>query len=287
MARAAHLILDDEPKILRDTLALKFTGMSDEAALVSSLNKFIDNMGLRTGPEFANDFKRAYRAAVVIRQRYSEDLLIKAMERGISQYVILGAGLDSFAYRSQELENRLKVFEVDQPGIQIWKKNRLKTLNIDLPRNLTFVPVDFEKQNLLDELRKAGCRLDTPIFFSMLAVTHFLTEDSVFQTLRNIVSLPAGTEIVFSYILLDSLLDKAAQQVVDMGKKSPEPWISQFDPIILAKQLKGMGFTEVKDFGPKDAADLYLSSRSDEISARALGLQACVLEAEHLMKARV
>ena len=287
MARAAHLILDDEPKILRDTLALKFSGMPDAAALVISFNKFIGNLGLRTGPEFANEFKRSYRAAVVVRQRYTEDQLIKAIERGVSQYVILGAGLDSFAYRSQELESRLRVFEVDLPGSQLWKKNRLKALNIELPHNLTFVPVDFEKQNLLDELRRTGCRLDIPIFFSWLAVTHFLSEDSIFQTLRDLASTPTGSEIVFSYILVDSLLEKGAQQVVAMGKKSPEPWISQFDPVILAKQLKGMGFAEVRDFTLKDAFNIYLSGRSDELSPRSLGLQASVMGAEHLMKAKV
>lgn len=290
MTRAAHLILDDEPKILNDDFALRFSGMQDETALRSTLNTFYAEMGQKITQEHANAYAQSSRAYLVVWNRYAEDELGKALERGVSQYVILGAGLDSFAYRRQDLENKLRVFEVDHPATQQWKKMRLRELDINPPRNLTFVPVDFEKQRLTDELRVAGCRLGVPVFFFMLGVAHYLTQGAVFQTLREVASMAPGSEIIFDYMLSDSLLHEQDRRIVAWGKarERRQPWISQFDPIILAERLKEMGFVEMSDFGPEEANSLYLASRTDGLSPTALNeLPYSALRMAHLMKARV
>jgi methyltransferase (TIGR00027 family) len=113
-----------------------------------------------------------------VRSRYAEDELSKAIERGVAQYVILGAGLDSFAYRRRDLAEVIHVFEVDYPATQAWKQARLRTLGITLPSNLTFIPIDFEKQALADALRAGGYRAEKPAFFSWLGVTEYLTEEA-------------------------------------------------------------------------------------------------------------
>ncbi|OGO18620.1 MAG: hypothetical protein A2Z15_02260 [Chloroflexi bacterium RBG_16_50_11] len=290
MTRAAHLFLDGEPKILRDDFALKFCGMKDELALKSALNAFYRDMGQKSSPVAANNFSQSYRAFAVVRHRYTEDELTKALERGVSQYVILGAGLDSFAYRRRDLENKLRVFEVDHPAMQQWKKTRLKELNISPPRNLTFVPVDFEKQKMTDELCAYGYRKDVSAFFSMLGVAPYLTEEAVFQTLREVASMAPESEIIFEYVLLDSLLNDEDRKVVAGGKERgrEELWLSQFAPILLMQQLKKIGFTEARDFGPEEASKLYFTGRTDELSPSALGsLSSSILRIAHLMKARV
>ena len=124
-----------------------------------------------------------------MRQRYTEDELDKAVERGVAQYVILGAGLDSFAYRRPDLAGVVRVFEVDHPATQQWKRARVQALALPPPNNLTFVPIDFEQQALADELRAGGHRSELPTFVSWLGVTMYLTEEAVFETLRYVASL--------------------------------------------------------------------------------------------------
>jgi methyltransferase (TIGR00027 family) len=289
MNRAAHLAMDNEPKILKDDLALSFSGIPDYSSLISALEAAKTQIGQGSTPEFAHDFFQSYRGFAVVRHRYTEDELEKALERGITQYVILGAGLDSFAYRRQDLENKLKVYEVDHPATQTWKKNRLQELNISLPENLTFVPVDFEKRNLTEELFTAGYQSDRPAFFSWLGVTQYLTESAVFQTLREVAAISPRNEIVFEYVLPESLLNGGDRQMVANGKRNPhEPWLSMFDPTELVKKLKEMGYTDLRDFGQKEANELYFSGRADELSSTALDrLSVHLLNSAHLMKARV
>lgn len=286
--RAAHLILDAEPKVMRDDYAVRFNGMQDESAFITQYNENYARLA-QISEENARAFSQSYRALAAVRHRYAEDELARALERGVSQYVILGSGLDYFAFRRRDLEDRLRVFEVDRPAAQEWKRARLHELGISPPQNLTFVPVDFEKQTLTDELCAHGLRKDLPVFFSWLGVTQYLTEAAVFQSLRQIVSTASGSGIVFEYLVADSLLSDLEKLIVAGGKASPEePWISQFDPIALAERLKEMGFNEVSDFGPEEANALYLVTRTDDISRSALeGLSWSMLRIAHLMKARV
>ena len=285
-ARAAHLIFDAEPKVMRDDYAVRFSGMQDDPAFITA---YKDNYAKleRMSKENAQAFSQSYRALASVRHRYAEDELAKALERGVSQYVILGAGLDSFAFRRRDLEGSLRVFEVDHPMTQEWKKARLAALGIIPPRNLTFVPLDFEKQKLTDELHAHGLHKDIPAFFSWLGVTQYLTEAAVFQTLRQVVSAASGSEIVFEYVLVDPLLRDQKKRIVAGSRAMPgEPWRSQFDTAALTGRLKEMGFAKVSDFGPEQAYALYLSGRTDEISPSALeGLSWSMLRIAHLMKA--
>lgn len=289
ITRAAHLFIDDEPKIFHDDFALGFSGIQDETALKSTLDMFYSGMARQTSPEYASSFYISYRAFALIRHRYTEDKLEKATERGVSQYVILGAGLDSFAYRRRDMKDRLRVFEVDHPSSQEWKKRKLEELKIPVPGNLTFVPVDFEQQNLMDELYHHDFKKGSPTFFSWLGVTQYLTEEAIFQTLKDVASTAPGSEIILEYVLSESLLEGEDQQIVAGGRNLPtEPWLSTFSPNDLTERLKNTGFTDIEDFGPEEAKMLYFTGRNDDLSSISLDrLSVSVLRTAHLMKARV
>jgi methyltransferase (TIGR00027 family) len=282
MTRAAHVLWDSEPKILRDDLALGLSGIENEAALRAALEGLRAEIAQRTTPEFAQSLFRYVRAFMALRSRYVEDALGKAMERGVAQYVILGAGLDSFACRRRDVADVLRVFEVDHPATQQWKQARLHALGVELPPNLTFLPIDFEKQTLREGLRAGGYRLEEPGVFSWLGTTQYLTEDALFSTLRDVATLASGTEIIFEYEILDSLLDEENQRMVAVLKANAvalgEPWLSFFDPASLMARIRELGFTEVRDLGPEEANTRYFGGRTDGL---------CIANIGHLMKARV
>jgi methyltransferase (TIGR00027 family) len=280
--RAAHLLLDDEPKILRDDFASHFSGVENEAALRAALDTMRANFARRVSPEFAHSLLRHLRASVVMRSRYTEDELSQAIARGIKQYVILGAGLDSFAYRRRDLAEVLRVFEVDHPATQQWKRTRLRELQIALPPNLTFIPINFEQQTVTAALRVGGYRPEEPAFFSWLGVIGYLTEEATFKTLREVVAAAPGSEIVFGYGVQEALLDEESRQMRALVKAGVaaqgEPILSLFEPTNLAARVKELGFAQVWDFGPEEANARYFAGRAD-------GLR--VANLNHLMKARV
>jgi len=282
MLRAAHLLLDGDPKIFHDRLALGLCGAGNEAALLAALGTVDADIASGATSGFGTALTRYVRANAVMRQRYTEEELKKALERGVTQYVILGAGLDSFAYRRTDLAPVLRVFEVDHPATQQWKSIRLRELKIDLPANLTFVPVDFERQTLAYGLSAASHRSDLPSFVSWLGVTMYLTEAAVFETLRYIASLAPGTEIVFQYALPESLLDDETRHLVASVKRTAsstgEPWLTEFEPTALAAQLKKLGYAHVWDLEPVEADARYFAGRTDGLRTP---------PHSHLMKARV
>ena len=250
--RAAHQLLD-EPKILDDPLALSIIGKNSESLV-------------RADPERYSR-SRALRASVAVRSRYAEDQLEAAIARGVRQYVILGAGLDTFAYRNPHPQSRLRVFEVDHPATQFWKRERLREAEIAIPDSLRFAPIDFERQTLANGLADAGFDATKPAFFSMLGVAIYLTTSALMETLRFVASLPVGTEIVFSYSVPASLLtenqrlarEKSARAVLEIG----EPWISFYEPSSLEADLQRLGFGTVVDFGPEETNEHYFKDRAD------------------------
>ena len=252
MHRAAHQLLD-VPKILDDPLALQIIGANAESALRANLWRFQKS--------------RFLRAFIVLRSRYAEDELARAIQKGVRQYVILGAGLDTFGYRNPYPGSRLRVFEVDHPATQSWKRLRLREAKIAIPESLTFAPIDFEQQTLADGLKRAGFGADESAFFSLLGVVVYLTRTAVMETFKFVASLPDGSEIVFDYGILPSMLSESersareslASRVAAIG----EPWITYFDPGSLARNLRGMGFKQVEDFGPEEARDRYFKNRTD------------------------
>ena len=281
MLRAAHLLWDDPPKIFEDTLALQLCGCDSEAALRAQFDRLDAQVARSVGPDFSKTL-RHFTATVVVRSRYVEDQLDAAIGRGLFQYVILGAGLDSFAYRRTDLAKVLRIFEVDHPATQAWKRARLQELGISVPANLSLVPVDFEKDSLIDGLRMSGYRADEPAFFSWLGVTNYLTHDAIFSTLRTVAALAPDTEIIFEYIVPKELLDEANQKIlavmVAAGADRGEPQYSFFEPAKLAQEVTKLGFVEVSDFGPNEAEARYFAGRTDGLRPSALN---------HYMRARV
>jgi len=265
--RAVHQLVDI-PKIFDDPLALRIICANAKEAI------YVDLCGLQK--------KRSLRAFIALRSRYAEDELALAVQRGVRQYVILGAGLDTFGYRNPYPVSRLRVLEVDHPATQAWKRVRLRDAQIAIPDSLTFAPVDFEQQTLADGLSRAGFRAEAPAFFSMLGVVVYLTKTAVMETFKFVGSLPPGSEIVFDYGISSSMLserqrlarESLARRVAAIG----EPWISYFDPATLARDLQGLGFTQVEDFGPEAANDRYFKNRSDGL---------LISGSSRLMKARV
>jgi methyltransferase (TIGR00027 family) len=280
--RAAHLLLDDDPKIFRDDLALRFSGSESEASLREDTNTMLAEVAAKVGPEVAKRVFQSTRAIMIMRSRYTEDALSRAIAGGTSLYVILGAGLDSFAWRHPHLATTVRVFEIDHPASQQWKRLRLQELGIDEPANLTFLPIDFEKQTLLSGLREGGYPLEKPAFLSWLGVTQYLTREAVLGTLKQVAMLPSGTQISFTLVLPQDLLASDDQGFFAMAAAGAaargEPWVTFFEPAELTSQLRELGFTCVEHFSPADANIRYFAARGD-------GLR--VPSVEHVMLAQV
>jgi methyltransferase (TIGR00027 family) len=259
MRRAAHQILDS-PRVLDDPIALPILGSEAAAQLQSERGKLDIPVA------------RYFRAFMVVRSRYAEDELARAIARGASQFVILGAGLDTFAYRNPYAESALRVFEVDHPATQAWKLERLAAGRIAIPSSVTFAPVDFERQSLSDGLARANFRRDAVTFFSWLGVTPYLTREAMTSTLAFVASMPKGSGVVFDYAVPRSSLsflgrfafDRLASRVAAAG----EPFQLFFEPGALAAQLSSMGFQSVEDLGTDQINARYFKDRADKLRVR-------------------
>jgi len=282
MWRAAHLLWDDDPKIFQDPLALGLSGMESEAALRTALETLQATLAQRLSLEHAQALFHSLRAGTIVRSRYTEDELNEALEHRAMQYVLLGAGLDSFAYRRGDLVDRVRVFEVDHPATQQWKQGRLRALHLEPPPNLTFIPCDFEHQRWVEALRTGGYRQEDPAFFCWLGVTWYLTAEAIFETLQQVAGMAPGSEVVFDYPISEALLDDESREMMaplkaDMAARG-EPWLNSFEPTSLAERIRGLGFAHVRDFSPEEANARYFVGRTDRLRVR---------RGVHLMKAQV
>jgi methyltransferase (TIGR00027 family) len=257
--RAAHYLLDAEPKILDDKFARAYAGFASDDELLKAINS-------ASIPDFVR-----MRTLFALRNRYAEDELGRAIEHGTSQYIILGAGLDSFAYRRPDLLHSLDVYEVDHPASQAWKRARIQELGIKQPARLHYVPIDFEQETLTAGLTAGGINFNAPMFFSWLGVTQYLFPATVLDTLREIAELAAaGSEIAFQFVVPPATLagDERAL-VTELAARAAaigEPWLSFFEPEELEAHLKRIGFGKVLHFGPQQATERYLLGRSDGLS---------------------
>jgi methyltransferase (TIGR00027 family) len=211
---------------------------------------------------------RRLRAHVVLRSRFAEDRLAAAVERGVRQYVLLGAGFDTFALRQPAWARQLTIVEIDQPATQGAKRARLADLGIVAPSNVVYHAVDFETTTLRDALPAAGVDVNAPVFFSWLGVTMYLTEDAIDQVLRTVGQLPRGTEIVLTFATPPDPLEEPArltfaQRAAEVG----EPWITFFTPEALEERLRSFGFTTVTFLTPEVARERYFSHRADGLEA--------------------
>jgi len=266
----------DEPKIFNDYLAnhllTKEECVSIEERMIASLQ--MNNPACADGFSDMSTTLRwimqSHAAAPILlgRARYAEDLLGEAVIEGIGQYVILGAGLDTFAFRRQELHERIQVIEVDHPATQLYKRNRINELGWKQPENLHFIPADFTHENLSEVLRNSSFNPGIQTFFSWLGVTYYLSRETVFATLRHIVEIaPSGSHLVFDYLDNNAFEEnKAAPRVLRMLKSVQElgePMQFGFDPCLLEDELDSVGLQLVEDLSPNEIHERYFLGRID------------------------
>ncbi|TWB82683.1 methyltransferase (TIGR00027 family) [Nitrospirillum amazonense] len=250
--RAAHQVMD-APVIFADPVALPILGPDAEARIRA------DEARLHAPPA------RFLRAALVARSRFAEDRLAMAVAAGVDQYVVLGAGLDTFAYRNPH--PGVRVFEVDHPATQAWKRAMLEAAGIAPPAGVAYAAIDFERDTLTDALTRAGFDWNRPAFIAWLGVTVYLTRDAILDTLRRVATLPAGSAIVFDYSLPPDRLTKAQQTtfqaMADRAAAEGEPWRSFFTPDALGAELRRLGYGAVEDVGPVELNPRYFAGRAD------------------------
>jgi methyltransferase (TIGR00027 family) len=255
--RAAHQ-LADPPAILNDPIAVRLIG-----------NDFVRDLD-RAMEKVARDF-RAFMAA---RSRYTEDRLADAVVNGVQQYVVLGAGLDTFAYRNPFPS--LQVFEVDFPATQEWKRQLLQKAGIDPPRSLTFVPLDFEHKALAAGLEEAGFDVRQPAFFGWLGVVPYLTLEAFRATLCDVARLSAGTGICFDYAFPPETLSPKRRVVFDLLAQrvaaAGEPFQLFFTSEQIEAELRSQGFHRIEQADSDRLNELYFCERADGLRLSPAGL---------------
>jgi len=248
---AAHQELDSVPRILDDPMIGRLMGLTPEA--IREHEAHLESPGARL-----------LRAHVVTRTRYAEDRLAAAYARGVRQYVVLGAGMDTFAYRQPAWAADLRVFEVDQPSTQAVKRQRVASAGVSVPANLSYVAVDFEAESLAHGLRRGGVQLDHPTFFAWLGVTMYLTESAIDAVLGTVVAFPRSSEIVFTFAQPRSVDDARGEPTpAERAAAVGEPWVTFFDPPALERKLLALGYETVRFLTPAEMAALYFQHRAD------------------------
>lgn len=256
--RAAHQIYD-EPTVLDDPLALAILG-SEEAEAI------------RSDPEhYLAPASYGLRSAVVARSRYAEDVLLSAIDRGVGQVVILGAGLDTFAYR-HDLPAGTTIVEVDHPATQVWKREQLESAGIAVPDTLAFAAIDLASADLATALRASELDLERPMFVSWLGVSFYLQESAVRETLGSIGSLVPGSGVVFDYLEPAENYSPAQRPGLSAFRERAssvgEPWVSFFEPGDMAELIEQAGFGRFVDEDSDALAQRYFSGRSDLLIPR-------------------
>ncbi len=247
-ARARHLVVEDEPRILVDHYAQRFLGWSDQQVIEHT----------------AQLAERPYGAALwAMRNRFTEDRLAQAITRGVDQYVILGAGLDSFALRNADTLQIVSVFEVDDPPLQRWKRERLQELGIAEPDGLHFAPCDFESMSIPAALAAAGFDAHAPAVVSWLGVTQYLTRPAIAETLNWAASLAAGSEIVLTYVVPGAEAEADKARFAQRGTR----FATFFTPDEIESVLLAAGLADIETLTPQAAQRIYFDNRSDGLVA--------------------
>jgi methyltransferase (TIGR00027 family) len=244
--RAGHVLTGSEPKIFDDSLALAISAMDEDAVL-----KFCAGMG----PSNA--------ATCVVRSRVTEDRLAAAVARGVEQYVILGAGLDTYALRKADRLGSLMVYEIDDPVFQQWKRERIQEVGLNAPSQLRYAPCDFETMSIAEALAPAGFDADKPAFVSWLGVTQYLTLDAIKETLKWAGELPTGSEIVLTYSdggdQTETLVSAAAERGVALYSHPSADEVTEL--------LREAGFSQIEQQTRDEEADRYFRDRADGLVA--------------------
>jgi len=254
--RALHVALDPRPHVLEDEVGLKLLA---------------PDQGWRRRGDMNPEFTKAFRASIVARARFIEDHVVEQAGRGVDQYVILGAGLDSFAQRRPEIASRLRVFEVDKPGPQAWKRRRLVELGFGVPDWLRFVPVDFEAGgSWRDGLVAAGFDAGKPAVVASTGVSMYLTREANAATLRQVAALAPGTTLAMTFMLpldlADPVLRPGLEAAANGARASGTPFISFFTPPEIVALAREAGFEEARHVSAADLARRYFAGRTDGLS---------------------
>ena len=249
--RAAHHILD-KPPIFEDPIAIALVPASAQA-MVASLDADLAML----------------RAAFAVRSRFAEDRLARAAARNVSQYVMIGPGLDTFPWRQPDYAVKMRLFSADHPETLAWTRAYFQGRRLSEPPNLTFLPVDLEECRLGERLVQSGFDPGAPAFLSALGVTQYVSRAAIDSTLVFAASLAAGSEIVFSFVLPADELNgedaclalRAAERAASLG----EPWKTRLRPSDIVRQLEVLGFSEVFHLTEKAAHDRYFVGRQDDL----------------------
>jgi methyltransferase (TIGR00027 family) len=251
--RAMHVQLDPPPHVFEDEIGLKLA-LPDE--------------GWRDRQDMDPQWTRRIRAAIVARARFVEDLVAEQAGRGIGQYVILGAGLDTFAQRKPELASRLRVFEVDRPGPQEWKRQRLVDLDYGIPSSLRFVPVDFEAgASWWEQLVNAGFDTNRSAVVVSTGVSMYLTKAATMATLSKLATLAAGSTVAMTFLTPVELRDPEDRRRFEWAKRSVAasgtPAVSFFEPAELLALAREVGFRDARHVSAANHDERYFSGRTD------------------------
>jgi methyltransferase (TIGR00027 family) len=245
--RAAHQIIDAEPRLLEDPVAVTLLGPDAKGRIEANVETY------------RSPVAESLRAHVVLRARFAEDRLAEAVSRGITQYMLLGAGLDTFAFRQPQWAQSLRILEVDHLQVQLLKRQLMDAADLPTPANVSYMALDFERESLRESLLLHDVALDEPTFFSWLGATMYLREPAIDAVLRLVAGFPPGSEIVLTFAHLPD--DKADGRQAARTATPNEPMVSFFTPAAMEIKLRRAGFSGIDFLSPMESEIRYFSQR--------------------------
>jgi methyltransferase (TIGR00027 family) len=250
--RALHVFTDDKPHIIEDKIGYE---------LIKPEKDWPERPDMK--------YTKRLRASIVARARFVDDLAIHKIEKGVKQYVLLGAGLDSFAQRNMAITSHVDIYEIDQPDTLAWKEEKLIETGYKIPDNLHFVPVDFENSSWWNELLNKGFDVNLATFVSCTGVTLYLTKDAINDTLKKIASLASGSTIAIAFYLPLEQLDEKDKPLLEMAIKgaaaSGTPFVSFFSVEEIVKLADEIGLKDIQTVSTKDMTERYFKERADNL----------------------
>jgi methyltransferase (TIGR00027 family) len=250
--RALHVFADDKPHIIEDKIGYE---------LIKPEKDWQDRPDMK--------YTKRLRASIVARARFIEDVAIREIEKGVKQFILLGAGLDSFAQRNTVISSKVNIYEIDQPETLAWKEEKLIENGYKIPGNLHFVPVDFENNSWWNELLNKGFDLNRPTFVSCTGVTLYLTKDAINDTLKKTASLAPGSTVAIAFYLPLEQLDEEDKPLLEMAIKgaagSGTPFVSFFSVEEVVKHADEIGLKNIQTISTKDMTERYFKERADNL----------------------
>lgn len=255
--RALHLFVDAPPHVLEDEIGLRLVAPEE---------------GWRQRPDMDPNFTSLFRASIVARARFIEDLVAEQAGRGVDQYVILGAGLDSFAQRRRDVASSLQIFEIDRPRTQAWKRERLIELGFGIPDRLHLVPVDFEAGETWPErLADAGFDPARPAIVAATGVSMYLTQEAIAAMLRGVAAFAGDSTLAMTFLLPRELaapeLRPGYEASIKGARASGTPFLSFFAPEEILAMARNCGFKEAQHVSAATLNQRYFADRTDDLHA--------------------